>query len=114
MKLNKIEKEIIKKFFYIEKIAFSNQNNFEQIEVLQRIYTGTGFITYIDKSIFLKIKNKKKLQWGKIGAKINNNVDVGFLIYIDEGYITTIEGYTYDEKWPDEIKKIDFYKIKES
>ncbi|MHB0939630.1 MAG: hypothetical protein ACYC6A_24805, partial [Armatimonadota bacterium] len=34
--------------------------------------------------------------------------DIGFLLWVDEGYLTCLEIYTYDEPWPDVI---DSFKI---
>ncbi len=113
MKLNKLEQELLKHFLKKENIKFSNQFNFEKIKVSKRNITGVGFLTYIEKTNLLRIiEQKKSFKYGKIGAKLNYDIEVGFLIYIDEGYIMTIEGYTYDVAWPNKIEKIEFYEIK--
>ena len=112
MNLNKLEQNILIKFFQTEKIKELNQYDLNKIKIKKRINTEVGFITYIEKTELLKVMEQTiSLKWGKLGAKINNSIDVGFLIYIDEGYLTTIEGYTYDVKWPDKIENLEFYLI---
>jgi hypothetical protein len=114
MELLDIEKKTIEEFFNIESVYEKNSLNLNSISISKRIFTGSGFITYIDKNSLLKIsKNNESYTWGKLGALINNDIDVGFLIYIDNGYITTLESYTYDREWPEEIISFDFYVINE-
>ena len=109
MYLNNLEKKILECYFIENKIK---SINFDNISISKRTYTGNGFFTFINNDSKLKVSHEEKsYKWGKLGAKINNNCDVGFLIYIDNGYITTIEGYTYDIEWPNNIIDVEFYKI---
>ncbi len=113
MKLEQIEKSILQQFLNYQYYHLSNNINFESLSVKKRIFTGVGFLTYLNKNKSLKITDENKsFEWGNIGAKLNDKkIDVGFLIYVKNGFIDAIEGYTYDIDWPKEITSIEFYEI---
>ena len=110
MKLNKIEKAILERFLNYEKLG---RIDLDTIQAAKRSYTGVGFVTLLKKIDFLKIADEtKSFKWGRLGARLNNKkIDIGFIIYIEKGYIEAIEGYTYDINWPSRITKIEFYEI---
>ncbi len=60
MHLNKLERNILIKFFQIEKIQLLNQHDFNKIKVTKRLSTEVGFITYIEKMELLKIVKQTK------------------------------------------------------
>ena len=33
------------------------------------------------------------------------------LVFVDDGYVTTIEGYTYGDQWPDPVELIELYEL---
>ena len=77
--------------------------------VKQRIYTGVGFYTdYEVMDDSLRVSNES-LRLGGIEveiAEIPNGCD--FILYVENGMISCLEGYTYADPWPEHIKK---YKI---
>jgi hypothetical protein len=38
--------------------------------------------------------------------------ETGYLVYIDDGYVTSVEGYTYGDEWPDQIEQVELYELK--
>lgn len=113
MRLEQIEKDILQQFLNYQYPHLSDKINFDSLNVKNRIFTGVGFLTYLNKDNSLKITDENQsFEWGNIGAKLNDNkIDVGFLIYVKNGFIDAIEGYTYDVDWPNEITNIEFYEI---
>lgn len=68
--------------------------------------TGVGFyISYSIPEHAPRLEEKKSFQIGDLLGKIEGvNDGVGFVLFINEGVIDFLEGYTYgDERWPDEI-----------
>ena len=53
------------------------------------------------------------LRWGKIGARLNvAKIETGYLVYVDDGYLTAVEGYTYGDEWPNQIDRMELYELK--
>ena len=115
MKLNELEKKLIKEFLKQSGIIIDAERAFfSKITVKERYYTGVGFFTKFHQSDKLRISHEEKtFIWNEgIGAKLNNTVETGYLFYIKMGYLEEIEGFTYDDEWPEKIHSIDTYKIK--
>ncbi|HKY41321.1 MAG TPA: hypothetical protein VJN18_35555 [Polyangiaceae bacterium] len=88
--------------------------NFDAVLVSDRELTGVGFLTEFQRSEELKLfEADVSLRWGKIGARLNaSKVETGYLVYVDDGYVTGVEGYTYGDEWPDQIEQIELYELK--
>ena len=109
MQLNNIEKEIIK-YFFSSKGILVEDNIFSSLNVSNRELSGVGFLTDLERSELLKIgEGNETYKFGDLGAKINTSIDTGYLIYVENGFVDAIEGYTYADDWPDEISTIDIY-----
>ncbi|HWZ92811.1 MAG TPA: hypothetical protein VNW92_28290 [Polyangiaceae bacterium] len=70
--------------------------DFGAVTVSDRDLTGLGFLTELERCDALKLfADAVSLRWGKVGAKLNRTkVETGYLVYVDGGYVTTVEGYT--------------------
>jgi len=108
VKINMLEKKILDKFFSDKDIHLS-QDLSVITSVNEREYTGVGFFTWFNKDKYLKVGKNCERAWEKLGAKINNGIETGYIVYVEDGYINCIEGYTYSEKWPEQITNIEFY-----
>jgi hypothetical protein len=87
--------------------------NFDVVVVTDRELTGVGFLTEFERSEELKVfEAGVSLRWGSAGARLNaSKIETGYLVYVDDGYITAVEGYTYGEDWPDQVQQIEIYKV---
>lgn len=95
---------------HIDKEFFGR--DFEGIKVTKRRMTGEGFFTDLSTTKSLEEVGVKSLRWSKTRATLNNNLDVGFLIYVDDGMLSTIEGYTYgDTAWPEVITSFEIREL---
>ncbi len=85
-----------------------------EIDVIDREFTGVGFLTEFEPSEELKLfADGVTLRWGKVGARLNaSKIETGYVVYVDNGYLTTIEGYTYGEEWPERIDSFELYELK--
>ena len=115
MKITEIEKTVIQKMLADRELKpIRSTVNFDAVKVSDRHFTGHGFMSDFEPSMEVKLfDNKVSLRWGKVGARLNaSKLDTGYLIYIDNGYLVTVEGYTYGDRWPDQIDQIEFYEWK--
>ncbi len=47
---------------------------------------------------------RKSIRFGDVVAEATGlNAGVGFLLYVDHGRVTALEGYTFGEPWPDVV-----------
>lgn len=111
MILNDLEIALVKRFLENNLVAFQDEEYFfSALNVLSRDYTGVGFIVEFEKSEKLKVCGvNESCKFGGLGAKLNCSIDTGYLFYVEKGFLTSIEGYTYAEDWPDSISEIDIY-----
>jgi hypothetical protein len=81
--------------------------------VKKREYTVHGFYTYYSIPAEIERLDVQDFQLGNVGAKIDGlKYDAGFLLYVKEGKIDCLEGYTYDEIFPLQIEKFELYDLK--
>ncbi|WP_139159036.1 hypothetical protein [Vibrio sonorensis] len=109
MKLNSIEKALIKEFFYRKGITVGD-DFFSGLNVSNRELSVVGFLTDLERCSQLKMgEENETYKFGDLGAKINESIDTGYLVFVKNGFLDAIEGYTYTDDWPEEISKIDIY-----
>lgn len=108
-----LERQLLKRFLTRKGAAAENaDSNFEEQLVVSRDFTGAGFVTEFHRSELLKIgRDNETYQWGAFGAKLNEGIDTGYLFYVDKGFLSALEGYTYGELWPDNIRIIEIYEV---
>lgn len=104
LSIEPIEAAVLKDLFSQKNVLFEEEV-ISEIRIVSREFTGKGFFTDFDPSNRLKIgESKYNDRWLNTHATLNSTLVVGFLVYIDSGEITTIEGFTYgDDRWPDVI-----------
>lgn len=115
MKATELEKLVIGRMLADSELQPVKQTvNFDAVEAVDRELTGAGFLTEFGRSEEMKLFDTGvSLRWGKVGARLNSSkVETGYLVYVDDGYVTTIEGYTYGEEWPDKVEEIELYELK--
>lgn len=73
--------------------------------VTKRVFTGVGFITdfFVPKDASIR-RDLPDATLGDVGMEFPSlQHGAGFLLFIRNGVITMLEGYTYDEPWPESI-----------
>ncbi len=73
--------------------------------VSRREYSGVGFFTDIlPNPSAPPIANTGRIWFGGVYAEVEGvKHGAGFVVLIDNGYIDMLEGYTYDDPWPDQV-----------
>lgn len=114
MKANSLERTVIEKMLADPGVnPIKHTVNFDSVIVIERRFTGVGFFTDFQYSQETKLFDSSvSLRWGKVGARLNESkLETGYLVYVDDGHITTIEGYTYGEDWPKQVEQVEWYTL---
>lgn len=112
MTATEIEKAVIQRLLGDSSLSpLRSSIRWDTIEVKSRSMTGAGFLTEFKSSPELRLfKEGTNLRWGKAGARLNDaGVETGYVIYVDDGQVTGIEGYTYGDEWPTHIDRVELY-----
>jgi hypothetical protein len=78
----------------------------KQATISSRKMTGVGFFTkfYIPAEC-TRVAGNSSFKLGDVNGTANNlNNGLGFLLFVTNGEIDALEGYTYDEPWPIEVQ----------
>lgn len=79
------------------------QEQYKKAQVEDRIFTGVGFFTHFKISEDSPcVIEPVEYGYGNVSGKING-IDIGFVLFIKNGIMTCLEGYTYYTSWPDLI-----------
>lgn len=83
---------------------------YKNAKVVSREFTGFGFYTnFMVSSENLRLKNNFNIEMGNVQAELDGlKYGVGFVLFIRDGFIKSLEGYTYDEPWPERIINYSF------
>jgi hypothetical protein len=74
--------------------------------VFKREMTGMGFYTTFEVSANVPHVGDRSFKFGDVVANIPGlNHGAGFLLYIKSGELHMLEGYSYDEPWPQETSE---------
>jgi hypothetical protein len=80
-----------------------------------REITGHGFYLHFElpkeiKGIHEYLPVKPTFCFGDVEAKIDSlRYGAGFLLWIKEGILSSLEGYTYDEEWPQKVNSFEVH-----
>ncbi len=114
MKMTKLEKTIIESMIGDSELTLANPKiHLHKMIVTNREFTGAGFFTEIQRSPDTRLFDEGlSMHWGRVGARLNADaIKTGYLVYVEDGYVTLIEGYTYGDEWPTEMEGIELYPI---
>jgi hypothetical protein len=70
--------------------------------VVSRKFSGAGFFTTLAVPDDLRVAAPGRLVLGDAQADIHGLLHgAGFLLWVEDGMLTMLEGFSYDEPWPD-------------
>jgi hypothetical protein len=78
----------------------------QRASVRKRKLTGVGFFTTLSVSAEAPraALSQKRVCLGDVVADIEGlQHGAGFVLFVENGFLSTLEGYTYDEPWPDTL-----------
>ena len=111
----KFEHEVIRKL--LEKDTATNRllrEQYRNAQVVSREFTGVGFFTYFKVSENVaRITEPVECAYGNIICDINGIKDFGGgVLFIEEGAMKCLEGYTFYDKWPTAITSYSFHHMR--
>ncbi len=73
--------------------------------------TGVGFFTYFTMpDDIAPLPNGASFHIADVGAYLNDHaLEVGFVLFVRDGRIEELEGYTYDEPWPKGVRNFELF-----
>lgn len=73
--------------------------------VNRREFTGVGFYTTFQvPENAPRLPDRKSFHFGDVAADFPTlQYGAGFVVHIRDGALELLEGYTYDEPWPDQV-----------
>jgi hypothetical protein len=77
--------------------------------ITKREFTGVGFYSYFHINQSEMYGND--MQISDVGAKINDRIQVGFLLFVKKGQLDLLECYTYGDPWPDMIQSYEIFTL---
>lgn len=108
--MNDLEKKVLNFILSEDNDEFSLlREQLSCCEVVRRERTGRGFFTYLEVDRErCQSMGSSNLQLGSVGAHIKGlEHGAGFLLFVEDGFLTMLEGYSYGESWP-ELEKYEF------
>jgi hypothetical protein len=105
-KLTSLEWAVIQKLLDGENASLAKlRQQADTAQVLSREMTGVGFYTTLAVTPGLHRLDNRSFTFGDVIAEIPGvRNGAGFLLYVQNGLLHMVEGYTYgDESWPDRI-----------
>jgi hypothetical protein len=75
--------------------------------VTGREFTGTGFYTtFAVPDCVARVQGNKSFNFGDVTAEIDGlQSGAGFVLFVKNGVIDFLEGYSYDEQWPLRVER---------
>jgi hypothetical protein len=107
--LNPLEIHILSKLLLGDDFVLEIlRNQFRHILVRSRENTGVGFFTNFSVPPEIeRIPNRRSLHLSDVNATASNVAHgIGFVLFVCDGALEMLEGFTYDEPWPLEISDL--------
>ncbi len=80
----------------------------ESCQVSRREFTGHGFFTNlkVDRSVGPAPTRRPRVQICDVGGKISGlKYGAGFVLFVTDGYLDLLEGFSYEEPWPSVVSE---------
>jgi len=82
-------------------------DQYNESETLETKFTGVGFYSRFH-NLSSTSDSKHDMQTFHANGILNDNILVGFVLFVKNGFLDFLEGFTYDERWPENIQS---YKV---
>ena len=76
------------------------------LQVSSREFTGVGFFSHltVDSKVPRVVGEPKFILGDVEGTADNVEHGFGFVLFVEDGALSMLEGFTYDEPWPSEFQ----------
>src|SRR5580693_5685487 len=109
--LNSLEKAVLNELLAGEhSVLVTLREQLKVLSVLERTMTGSGFFTrfFLPLPVPSLPLRFEKLRFGDVKAKMPElEYGAGFLLFLEKGYLDMLEGFSYEEPWPENIKSFE-------
>jgi hypothetical protein len=105
--LNDLEQAVLDKLLAgSEPVLQVLREQVKQARVASRKFTGAGFFCNLEVPVGVRsLTTNRNFHFGDVNAHIDGlEHGAGFVLRVRAGVLTTLEGYSYDEPWPDQVK----------
>lgn len=104
IELTELEREVLNKLLEGDHpLLMQLRKELSICRVSRRELTGAGFYTHFDVDVTSGATDIK-LRFGDVIAEISGMVHgAGFVLYVENGRLSMLEGYGYDDPWPSTI-----------
>jgi hypothetical protein len=117
MEITNLEQAVLQKLLNGDHLLLNSlRRQLEACRVDSREFTGAGFYTTFVLDEGVEERAGGDLKFGDVIAQIDGlKHGAGFLLYVKAGALKMLEGYSYDEPWPERIAgfKLSFMKGEE-
>jgi hypothetical protein len=111
MVVSTLEMSVLRKLVGGDLPGFAElRRQLESADVVSREMTGAGFYTRfaLPSDAVPAPLRSGVVRFGDVEARVPGLAHgAGFLVYIEDGKLQMLEGYTYDEPWPDVIESFE-------
>ena len=107
--LNEFEQQVLDKLLAGDHPALvALRGQAERARVIRREYTGVGFFCDFDvPSDATPLPTQSDFHVGDVNASLDGlKHGAGFVIFVRNGRLAMLEGYTYEEPWPQEVRNL--------
>jgi hypothetical protein len=114
--LNSLEAAVLKMLTAGDHPALASlRQQLADVGVRDRRTTGVGFFTELDvPASSPRATSRKIVRLGDVVAQIPGlRNGAGFLLELNEGRLSCLEGYTFEEPWPDTVADFSLSYLKE-
>jgi len=103
--LTTLERAVLEKLLHGDHpVLVALRTQLQTSEVASREFTGVGFYTNLRVHPNAVAAPVQALAFGDVVATIHGlQHGAGFVLFIKGGRLAYLEGYTYDERWPDPV-----------
>ena len=116
-RLSRLERAVIEKLLAEDHHALRVlRAQLRHAQVSGRTLTGSGFVTELSLPAGTAPApiGSGMIRLGDVGAKIDGlRHGAGFLLYVRDGLLDALEGYSYDEPWPKKVGRFTVHFTKE-
>ncbi|BBB90464.1 hypothetical protein [Methylomusa anaerophila] len=107
-KFEEFERKVIEKLLNGEdNILKTLRNQYRKANIKNREFSGSGFFTTFDvPDDATRLEILKSFHFGDVLGQCDGVKDgIGFVLFIKNGAMNCLEGYTYgDDKWPETLE----------
>jgi hypothetical protein len=106
--LNNFEEAVLKKLLSGDNFVLATLRKQAKYAILEdRVYTGVGFFCTFKVPLEAPVvKLYKDFQIDDVNGELEGLTHgAGFVLFVRDGRLKTLEGFSYDEPWPKEVLK---------